>query len=60
MGEVAKLGKVLKFFLFLLGLGLLMIVMDKGVHNQNLSSTLGGTGEVLFFAGLFVLLLAKK
>jgi hypothetical protein len=58
MGELSK---VLKFFLFLFGAGLLLVVMAHGIHgNKHMADTLGGTGEVLFFAGLGVLLLAKK
>lgn len=57
MGELSK---ILKFFLFLGCVGLLFAVMGKGLHSTNLAATLGGTGEVLFFAGLMVLLLFKK
>jgi hypothetical protein len=57
MGE---LGMVLKFFVFLFGIGVLLVVMAHGIHAKNLADTLGGTGEVLFFTGLGVLLLAKK
>jgi hypothetical protein len=58
MGELSK---VLKFFLFLFGIGLLLLVMAHGLHaNKNMASTLGGTGEILFFTGLGVLILAKK
>jgi hypothetical protein len=57
MGE---LGKVLRFFLFLGCLGLVLVLLAKGLHTTNLATTLGATGEVLFFAGLIVLLLFKK
>ncbi|HEX6123173.1 MAG TPA: hypothetical protein VFY89_08430 [Ktedonobacterales bacterium] len=58
---MSELGVVLKFFVFLFGVGLLLVVMAHGIHaDKNLADTLGGTGEVLFFAGLGVLLLAKK
>ena len=60
MGPIGELGKILKFFLFLAGVGLLLIFLGTGMHVKNLADTLGGTGEVLFFAGLGVLLLCKK
>jgi hypothetical protein len=54
------LSRVMRFFLFLGCAGLLLVVLGKGVHAANFSATLGGTGEVLFFAGLIVLLLFKR
>ncbi|MBF6590823.1 MAG: hypothetical protein IVW57_09885 [Ktedonobacterales bacterium] len=57
MGEMSG---GIKLLFGVLGIGLLLLLMAKGMPNSYMANTLGGTGEVLFFAGLGVLLLAKK